>query len=135
MGRRMKRRPLAAPVEQWTAVRDARGQWIVVNAYREPLFTHADPVVRFESVWLASHAPQLQAALKLLAERAHRFFTEHSMQQHKDNRLVWVAMCAVRDSVPPWEELRRIREDGGEQFEMDMGGFVFKDERHERRAA
>lgn len=135
MGRRMKRRVLAEPIERWVAVRDARGQWVVVDGNGSQLFTHPDPLVRFQAVWLASHAPQLQAALRLLAERAHRFFTDHSWQHHKDNRLVWVAMCAVRDSAPPWEELRRIREAGGEQFEMDLGGFVPAGEHAEREAA
>ena len=65
--------------------------------------------------------PLSLARLKQLAERAYRFFSDHSWQHHKDNRLVWVAMCVVRDSMPPWAELRRIREQRGEQFEFDLG--------------
>ncbi len=57
MGRRMKRRPLVKPVPRWKACRDAYGQWVVVNEAGELVLESHDPLVRFESVWLASKAP------------------------------------------------------------------------------
>lgn len=123
MARRMKRRPLVAPVPSWMARRDGRGQWVVVNEAGEHPLLSPDPLIRLEGVWLASKAPELRHALKQLTERADRFFRAHSYQHLKDNLLIFAAMGVLRDSEPPWEEVMRLATEGERgravQFELE----------------
>lgn len=114
----MKRRPLVEQPERWHARTDARGQWVVVNEKEEPVMTHPDPEVRLHAVWLASRAPELQWALKRLAERCDRFLRDHGYQRFRDNEYVFIAMGVVGDTLPPWEEVMRAR--GSGQLEIDF---------------
>lgn len=114
----MKRRPLVEQPERWDARQDARGQWRVVNKKGEPVLTHPDPEVRLNAVWLASRAPELQWALKRLAERCDRFLRDHGYQRFRDNEYVFIAMGVVGDTLPPWTEVLRAR--GARQLEIDF---------------
>ena len=133
MRRRMKRRPLVPPVPRWRAMQDSRGQWVVVNEAGEHILLSPDPLIRFESVWLAAKAPELQHALKRMSDRFDRWGHEHSYQHFRDNDYVFIAQGVLRDSMPPWEELCRLAVPSTRaQLEVDFSAF---DPKHNDRAA
>lgn len=109
MTRRKRGPEPVAEHERWQARKDARGQWQVVNAFGEPLFSTADPLERIEAVFLAAQAPDLRHALRQMTERFTRFVVEHSMQHRVDQRYAMLAFAVLADTRPPFTEVEALR--------------------------
>ena len=115
MGRRMKRM-LPPPHTEWRPLRDANGQWCIVDGRgRDPLRS-SDPLIRIEAVHLAAAAPQLRAALEWLVQDMHSLELRPLHLRHR-TRLNYAEVTLI-ESKPPLAEWLRLLQD--QQLEVDL---------------
>jgi len=104
MQRRPRRTPLWAEHEHWTARRDPRGQWRVVNPEGTEPLRDADPIRRLRAAYLVAAAPLIFAVLEASAGRLGRLAMEGRLDE-RDRVLAQEAMLALTVAHPPIEEV------------------------------
>lgn len=119
MPRGRKLTPIFGPVEEWRAVRDERGQWVVASCHGERVLQHADPMVRLHAVHLAAAAPILRHLLERVTDRLHVTLETHGSYYSRDAQLVSEVRIALGDCRPRYEDILRTQHEGG-QLELPL---------------
>lgn len=117
----MGRPPKPSDFRRWRAVRDGRGQWIVVDEDGEQPIRDRDPMERLYAVHLAAEAPWLRDVLKRICRRMEHLIAFYSSEPNVDQRLVDEGWAAILCSRPTWSTfLAAEQEQGRRQMELEL---------------